>query len=117
MFYQVEFLTLGRMRPGLESIVEVPPFSSHQDTQVRIKRILSSSVSSPDWSPRAKENLNQSRSTTTKSCTLNFSESTSSSATNKENMRLDVNQEIITPRVPQFSAELNVENLCGKQNT
>ena len=37
--------------------------------------------------------------------------------TNKENMRLDVNQEIITPRVPQFSADLNVENLCGKQTT
>ena len=32
-------------------------------------------------------------------------------------MRLDANQEIITPRVPQFSAELNVENLCGKQTT
>ena len=32
-------------------------------------------------------------------------------------MRLDVNQEIITPRVPQFSAELNVENLYGKQTT
>ena len=35
----------------------------------------------------------------------------------KENMLLDVNQEIITPRVPRFSAELNVENLCGKQIT
>ena len=32
-------------------------------------------------------------------------------------MRLDVNQEIITPRVPQFSAELNVENLCSKETT
>ena len=32
-------------------------------------------------------------------------------------MRLDVNQEIITPRVPQFSAELNVEFLGGKHTT
>ena len=32
-------------------------------------------------------------------------------------MRLNVNQEIITPRVPQFSAGLNVENLCGKETT
>ena len=39
----------------------------------------------------------------------------SSNATSEGNMRLDVNQEIITPRVPQFSAELNVENLCCKQ--
>ena len=30
-------------------------------------------------------------------------------------MRLDVNQEIITPRVQQSSAELNVGNLRGKQ--
>ena len=32
-------------------------------------------------------------------------------------MRLDVIQEKITPRVPQFSVELNVENVCGKQIT
>ena len=70
--------------------MEVPLCSSHQDTQVRIKRLLSSSESSPDWSPQAKENLNRSRSTTTKSCTLNFSELTTSNAANKENMRLDV---------------------------
>ena len=89
--------------------------SSHQDTQVRIKRFLSSSVSLPDWSLQAKENLYKSRSTTSK--LLNLSESTPSNATNKENIRLDVNQEIITPRVPQFSAELNVGNLCGKQTT
>ena len=72
-------------------------------------------MSSPDWSPQAKENLYKSLSTTRKS--LNFSESTLLNATNKENMRLDVNQEIITPRVPQFSAELNVENLWGNQTT
>ena len=96
---RVEFFSLGRIRSGLERIVEVPLCSSHQDTQVRIKHLLSSSVSSPDWSPQAKENLNQSRSTTMKS--LNFSDSTPSNATNKENMRLDVNQEIITPCVPQ----------------
>ena len=94
MFYRVEFFSLGRIRSGLVRIVEVPLCSSHQDTQVRIKRLLSSSVSSPDWSPQAKENLHQSCSTTTKSCTLNFSESTPSNAMNKENTRLDVNQEI-----------------------
>ena len=72
-------------------------------------------MSSPDWSPhdQVKENLYNSRSTTKKS--LNFLESTPSNATNEENMRLDVNQEKIKPRIPQFSAELNVENLCGKQ--
>ena len=32
-------------------------------------------------------------------------------------MRLDVNQEIITPRALQFFTELNVKNLCGKQTT
>ena len=48
---------------------------------------------------------------------MNFSESTPSNATNKENMPLDVNQETITPRVSHFAAELNVENLCGKQTT
>ena len=42
---------------------------------------------------------------------LNFSESTPSNATNKENMRLE-NQEIITPRVPHLSAELNVQNVA-----
>ena len=115
MFYRVKFFSLGRIRSGLERIVEVPLCSPHQDTQVRIKCLLLSSVSSPDWSPQAKENLNQSCSTITKS--LNFSESTPSNATNKENMRLDVNQEMITPHVPQFSAELNGENLCGKQTT
>ena len=116
MSYRVEFFSLGSIRSGLERNVEVPLSSSHQDTQVRSKRLLpSSAVSSPDWSPQAKENLYKSRSTTKKS--LNFSESTPSNATNKENMRLDVNQEIITPSVPQFSAELNVENLCGKQTT
>ena len=72
-------------------------------------------MSSPDWSPQAKDNLYKSRSTTKKS--LNFLESTPLNATNEENMPLDVKQEIITPRVPQFSAELNVENLCGKQTT
>jgi len=98
----------------IERNVEVP-LSSHQDTQVRIKRLLPSSVSSPDRSPQAKKNLYKDRSTTKKS--LNFSESTPSNATNKENMPLDVNQETITPRVPPFSAELNVEHLCGKQTT
>ena len=83
------------------------------DTQVRIKRLLPSSVSSPDRSPQAKKNLYKGRSTTKKS--LNFSESTPSNATNKENMPLDVNQETITPRVSHFAVELNVENLCGKQ--
>ena len=37
----------------------------------RIKRLLPLSVSSPDWSPQAKENLYNSHSTTKKS--LNFS--------------------------------------------
>ena len=60
-------------------------------------------------------NLYKSCSTTKKS--LNFLELTPSNTTNEENMPLDVNQEIITPRVPQFSTELNVENLCGKQTT
>ena len=32
-------------------------------------------------------------------------------------MPLDVNQETISPRVSHFSAELNVENLCGIQTT
>ena len=32
-------------------------------------------------------------------------------------MPFDVNQETITPRVSHFAAELNVENLCGKQTT
>ena len=109
MFYRVEFFSLDRFRSGLERNVQVPLYPSHQDTQVRIKRLLSSSVSSPAWSPQAKENLYKSRSTTRKS--LNFSESTPSNATNKENIRLDVNQEIITPRVPQSSAELN-EKIC-----
>ena len=36
---------------------------------------------------------------------------------NKNNIRLDVNQEIITPRIPQFSGEVSVENLCGKRTT
>ena len=42
---------------------------------------------------------------------------TPSNATNKENMPFDVNQETITPRVSHFAAELNVKNLCSKQNT
>ena len=82
----------------------------------RIKSRLLLSVSSPGWSPQAKDNLYKSRSTTKKSLN-NFLESTPSNATSEENMRLDVNQEIIAPRVPQFTAELNVENLCGKQTT
>ena len=82
---------------------------------IRIRCLLWSSVSSPDWNPQVKQNLYESRSTTKES--LNFSESTSSNARNKENMRLDVNLEILTPRIPQFSAKLNVENLCGKQTT
>ena len=48
---------------------------------------------------------------------LNFSESTTSNAMNKENKSLDFNQETITPRISHFAAELNVENLCGKQTT
>ena len=36
---------------------------------------------------------------------------------NKENKSLDFNQETITPRISHFAAELNVENLCGKQTT
>ena len=83
--------------------------SSHQDTQARIKRLLPSSVSLTDRSPQAKKNLYKSRSTTKKS--LNFSELTPSNAMNKENMHLDVNQKIITPHIPHFSAGLNVENL------
>jgi len=102
------------IRSGLERNVEVP-LSSHQDMQVMIKRLLPSSVSWPDRSPQAKKNLYKDRSTTKKS--LNFSESTPSNATNRENMPLDVNQETITPRVPHLSTELNVENLCGKQTT
>ena len=42
---------------------------------------------------------------------------TPSSATNKENMPFDVNQETITRPVSHFAAELNVKNLCGKQTT
>lgn len=104
------------IRSGLEGSVEVPICSSDtQDTQVRIKRLLPSSASSPDRSPQAKKNLYKGRSTPKKS--LNFSESTSSNATNKENMPLDVNQETITLRVSHFAAELNVESLCGKQTT
>ena len=83
--------------------------------QVRIKCFLPSSVSSLDRSPQAKKNLFKGHSTTKKS--LNFSESTPSNATKKENMPLNVNQEIITPCISHFSAELNVENLCGKQTT
>ena len=84
--------------------MEVPLCCSHQDTQVSIKRLLPSSVSSPDRIiytravlPPRNHQISQNRL--------------------KENMLLDVNQEIITPRVPHFSAELNVENLCGKQTT
>ena len=103
------------IRSGLERNVEVPLYSSDQDTQVKIKRLLPSSVSSPDRSPQARNNLYKDRSTPKKS--MNFSESTPSNVTNKENMPLDVNQETSTPRVSHFSAELNAENLCGKQTT
>ena len=89
---------------GLERNVEVPLCSSHQDMQVSIKRLIPSSVCSPDRRiytkavlPLRNHQISQNRL--------------------KENMLLDVNQEIITPRVPHFSAELNVENLCGKQTT
>lgn len=104
------------IRSGLERNVEVLICSSDtQDRQVRIKHLLPSSVSSPDRSPQAKKNLYKGRSTSKKS--LDFSESTPSNATNKENMPLDLNQETITPRVSDFAAELNVEILCGKQTT
>lgn len=104
------------IRSGLERNVEVPICSSDtQDRQVRIKRLLPSSVSSPDRSPQAKKNLYNGRSISKKS--LDFSESTPSNATNKENMPLDLNKETITPRVSDFAAELNVEILCGKQTT
>lgn len=102
------------IRSGLERNVEVPLCSSDQDTQVRIKRLLPSSVSSPDRGPQV-NNLYKDSSAPKKS--LNFSESTPSNVTNKENMPLDVNQETSTPRVSHFSAELNAENLCGKQTT
>ena len=69
------------IRSGLERNLEVPLCSSDQDTQVRIKRLLPSSVSSPDRSPQAKKNLYKDRSTPKKS--LNFLESTPSNATNK----------------------------------
>ena len=74
------------IRSGLERNLEVPLCSSDQDTQVRIKRLLPSSVSSPDRSPQAKKNLFKDRSTPKKS--LNFLESTPSNATNKENTLL-----------------------------
>ena len=94
--------------------MEVPLCSSaDQDRQVRIKHVLLSSVSLADRSPQANKNLYKGRSTPKKS--MNFSESTPSNATNKENVPLDVNQETITPRISHFSAELNVQNLCGKQ--
>ena len=103
------------IRSGLERNVEVPLCSSDQDIQVRIKRLLPSSVSSPDRSPQAKKILHKDRPTSKKS--LNFSKSTPPNATNKENMPLDVNQEAITPRASHISAEFNVEKLCGKQTT
>ena len=74
------------IRSGLERSVEVPLCSSDQDTQVRIKHLLPLSVSSPDRSPQAKKDLYKDRFTPKKS--LNFSESTPSNATNKENMPL-----------------------------
>ena len=74
------------IRSGLERNLEVPLCSSDQDTQVRIKRLLPSSVSSPDRSPQVKKNLYKDRSTPKKS--LNFLESTPSNATNKENTLL-----------------------------
>ena len=95
------------IRSGLERNMEVSICSDTQDTQVRIKRRLPSSVSSQDRSPQAQA-LKKS---------LNFSESTPSNATNKENMPFDVNQETITPRVSRFTAELNVKILCGKQTS
>ena len=103
------------IRPGLERNVEVPLCSPNRNTQVRIKRRLPSSVSSPDRSPQVKKSSHKDRSSPKKS--LNFSELTPATATNKENMPLDVNQETVTPRISHFSAELNVENLCGKQTT
>ena len=110
MFYRVEFFSLGRVRSGLKIIVEVPLCSSHQDTQAWIKRLHSSCVSSPSEREFKPEPFYHYE-------IIEFLRIDSSNATNKENMRLDVNREIITPRVPQFSAELNVENLCGKQTT
>ena len=95
------------IRSGLERNREVPICSDTQDTKVRIKRRLPSSLSSQDRSPQVQA-LKKS---------LNFSESTPSNATNKENMPFDVNQETITPRVSRFTAELNVKILCGKQTT
>ena len=114
-FYRVEscaVVVLKRIfnaviRSGLERNMEVPIRSNTQDTQVRIKRRLPSSVSSQDRSLQAQA-LKKS---------LNFSESTPSNATNKENMTFDVNQETITPRVSRFTAELNVKILCGKQTS
>ena len=105
------------IRSGLGKNVEVP-FSStphKRDSQARIKRLLPSSVSSPDRSPQPKKGINRASSPSKKS--LNFSESTPLSTSNEENMPLDVSQEIITPRDRHFSSEMNIENLCGKQTT
>ena len=74
------------IRSGLERNLEIPLWSSDQYTQVGINRLLPSSVSSPDRSPRAKKNLYKDSSTPTKF--FNFLESTPSNATNKENRPL-----------------------------
>ena len=57
IFIAVELVRF--IRSGLERNVEVPLCSSDQDTQVRIKRLLPSSVSSPDRSPQAKKEFIQ----------------------------------------------------------
>ena len=105
------------IRSGLEKNVEVPLSSTphKRDSQARIKRLLPSSVSSPDRSPQPKKGINRGSSPSKKS--LNFSGSTPLSTSNEENMPLDVSQEIITPRDRHFSSEMNIENLCGKQTT
>ena len=105
------------IRSGLGKNVEVQ-FSStphKRDSQARIKRLLPSSVSSPERSPQLKKGINRGSSPSKKS--LNFSESTSLSTSIEENMPLDASQEIITPRDRHFSSEMNIENLCGKQTT
>ena len=48
---------------------ELPLCFSHQDTQVRLKCLLRSSVSLPDRSSKANKNLNKGSSTTLR-CTL-----------------------------------------------
>ena len=94
------------IRSGLARNLEVPLCSSDQDTQVRIsKRLLTSSVSSPDRCPQAKKNLYKDRSTPKKS--LNFLESTPPNATNKENTPL------FLPNICHKQSKVSLENIRG----